>query len=195
MAQPQGMRNAKYPHQVCRLHKAIYGLKQAPRAWYQELRTFLLSLGFVTSRADSSLFVYSRGTALIYFLVYVDDLIITGNGPSLGDTIIWQLDSTFSIKDLRPLSYFYGVEVLATSSSLLLSQQKYVIDLLRKHNMLDSKPVSTPLVMGTSLTSNDGTTPINATMYRQVMVASTMHAQSEHHWGEVKHLLRYLNGM
>ena len=69
MAQLEGMRNADYLHHVCRLHKAIYELKQALRAWYQELRIVLLSLGFVTSRADSSLFVYSRGNSLLYFFV------------------------------------------------------------------------------------------------------------------------------
>ena len=47
---------------------------------------------------------------------------------------------------------------------LLLSQQKYVIDLLSKHNMIDSKPVSTPLAVGTSLTAKDGTAPVNVTM-------------------------------
>ena len=52
IAQPQGMRNTDYPHHVYYLHKAIYGLKQASRAWYQELCTFLLSLGFVTSHVD-----------------------------------------------------------------------------------------------------------------------------------------------
>ena len=88
MAQPHGMRNADYPHHVCQLPKAIYGLKQAPQAWYQELYTFLLSLGFVTSHVDSSLFVYSHGNVLLYFLVYVDDLIIIGSDPSLVYTII-----------------------------------------------------------------------------------------------------------
>ena len=87
MAQPQGMRNAYYPHHVCHLHKVIYGLKQALRARYQELHTFLLSLGFVTSRADSPLFVSSFYNALLYFLVYVDDLIITGSDPSLVDLV------------------------------------------------------------------------------------------------------------
>ena len=163
------MRNADYSHHVYRLHKAIYGLKQAPRAWYQELRTFLLSLGFVTFCIDLFLFVYSRGNALIYFLVYVNDLIITGSDLSLVDTIIQQLDSEFSTYDLRVLSFFHGVEVLATPTGLLLSQQKYVINLLSKHNMLGSVPVSTPLVVGTSLTAKDGTAPINATIYRQVV--------------------------
>ena len=88
MAQSQSMCNVDYSHHVCCLYKAIYGLKQAPRAWYHEFRTFLLSLGFVTSRANSSLFFYSRGNAFLYFLVYVDDLIITGSDPSLVDIII-----------------------------------------------------------------------------------------------------------
>ena len=67
------------------------------------------------------------------------------------------------------LSFFYGIEVLATSTGLLLSHQKYVIDLLSKQNMLDSKPVSTPLVIGPSLTATDGSTPVNGTMYCQVI--------------------------
>ena len=58
---------------------------------------------------------------LLYFLVYVDDLIVTGSDPSLVDNIIGQLDSKFSTKDLGVLSFFYGVEVLATSMGLLLS--------------------------------------------------------------------------
>ena len=76
-----------------------------------------------------------------------------------------QLDFKFSTKDLEVLSHFCGVKVLATSTSVLLSQQKYVIDLLSKHNMLSSKPISTLLAIGTSLTANDGTALVNATMY------------------------------
>ena len=67
------------------------------------------------------------------------------------------------------LSFFYGVEVLATPTGLLLSQQKYVIDLFSKHNMVGSRPIFTPLDVGNSLTAKDGTTPINATMYHQVV--------------------------
>ena len=67
------------------------------------------------------------------------------------------------------LSYYCGVEVFPTSTGLLLSQQKYVIDFLTKHNMLDSKPIFTSLAVGTSLTNNDGAAPVNATIYRQVV--------------------------
>ena len=110
-------------------------------------------------------------------------------------------------------SFFCEVEVLATPTGLLLSQQKYVIDLLRKHNMLSSKPISTPLVVCTSLIAKDGVTPINVIVYRRVVgglqhlwmtrpdisfsvnkLSQFMHLSSEHHWGVVKRLLRYLNG-
>ena len=59
---------------------------------------------------------------------------------------------------------------------LLLSQQKYVIDFLSTHNMLDSKPTSTLLVVGTSLTTTDSAAPVNATMYSQ-MVGGLQHLE------------------
>ena len=143
---------------------------------------------------------YTHHNALLYFLVYVDDLIITGSDPSLVNNSIWKIDSKFSIKDLRVLYFFCGIEVLATSTSLLLSQQKNVIDLLSKHNMLDSKHVSTQLSMGTSLTGTDGIASVYATMYRQVVgglqhlwmtrpdisfamnkLSHSIHASSKHH--------------
>ena len=102
-------------------------------------------------------------------MVYVDDLSITRSDPSLVDSIIQQLDSKFFTKDLEALSYFCGVEVLVTSMCLLLSQQKYVIDLLSKHNMFDFKPVSTLLVVGTFLTARDGIVSVNVTTYCQVV--------------------------
>ena len=130
----------------------------------------------------------------------VGDLIITESDPSLVDTIIRQLDSKFSTKDLEALSYFCGVEVLATSTGILLSPQKYVIDLLRKHNMLGSKPIFTPLAIGNSLTGHDGIASVNAITYRQVVsglqhpqmtrpdisfamnkLSQFMHASSEHY--------------
>ena len=83
MSQSASMRDSSYPDHVCRLRKAIYGLKQAPWAWYDALRTFLVSLGFVTSRADTSLFILRRPSHTVYFLVYVDDLIITGSDLAL----------------------------------------------------------------------------------------------------------------
>lgn len=56
--QLRGFENPKYPHHVCKLHKAIYGLKKAPRAWFECLRGTLISWGFYNTKGDSSLFIH-----------------------------------------------------------------------------------------------------------------------------------------
>ncbi|KAG6475255.1 hypothetical protein ZIOFF_064473 [Zingiber officinale] len=101
------MRSAEFSDHVCCLHKALYDLKQATSTWYLELRAFLASLGFIASRTDTSLFVYSRDDTVIYFLLYVDDLIITGSDVSSVDVIVCKLHAKLSIKDLGTLSLFY----------------------------------------------------------------------------------------
>lgn len=64
---------------MCKLNKVIYGLKQASKAWYTRLGDYLIHNEFKNSLADSSLFVYNHDNILIWIIVYVDDIIITGN--------------------------------------------------------------------------------------------------------------------
>ena len=103
---------------------SLYGLKQAPRTWYTELRNFLLPMGFFNSLSDTSLFIYSHDDNVAYLLVYVDDLILTGNNNSMLDKFVSKLADRFSIKDLGPLNYFLGVEVISMSTGLFLTQHK-----------------------------------------------------------------------
>jgi len=76
MKQPLGFVDPTLPSHVCRLHKSLYGLKQASRAWYTRLSDFLLSIGFLASKVDTSLFILSDGTNIFYLLVYVDDILL-----------------------------------------------------------------------------------------------------------------------
>jgi hypothetical protein len=68
-SQPAGFENSAHPGFVCRLNKSLYGLKQAPRAWYSRFARFLLTLGFVESKPDTSLFVLRRGFDTTYLLL------------------------------------------------------------------------------------------------------------------------------
>jgi len=135
MMQPLGFRDLFKPNHVYRLNKAIYGLKQASRAWYTTLKTAILHMGFHNSKADSSLFIYSNDSNLCYLLVYVDDLVITGNNPTLVTTLIQQLGDMFSLKDMGPLHFFLGAEVIPTKAGLFLTQHKYVRELLANRNI------------------------------------------------------------
>ena len=213
MAQPQGFINPASPTFVCKLHKAIYGLKQAPRAWYNELMNFLVSLGFIRTASDSSLFIRHHSTQAIYLIVYVDDIIITGRDHAHLLTFITTLASRFALKDLGPLSYFLGVEVIPTTTGIFLSQRKYVCDLLDNLGMLDAKAATTPLAVGTTLLATHGTPLPAPTDYRATLgslqyltltrpdiafavnrLSQFMASPTTEHWLALKRLLRYLNG-
>ncbi|GAB2272659.1 hypothetical protein Dimus_038986 [Dionaea muscipula] len=210
MEQPPGFLHPQHPQHVCRLQKAIYGLRQAPRAWYNELRHFLLSTGFRNSHCDTSLFIFQSSSTLIYLLVYVDDILITGSSTASITSFIQALASRFSLKDLGQLSYFLGVEATSTAAGLHLTQRKYISDLLVRLQMTDSKPVHTPLASTTVLQLHDGSSLADATLYRQTIgslqylsltrpdisfavnkLSQFMHCPSAAHWTAVKRVLRY----
>ena len=155
MEQPPGYTDPQFPQHVCRLKRALYGLKQAPRAWFHRFSSFLLKLGFLSSQADSSLFVYHSLVGTIYLLFYVDDMVITGSNSSMVQTLITWLSKEFSMKDLGDLHYFLGVEVQANEKGLFLSQTKYALELLQCASMIDAKPISTPCVIGQHLSTEE----------------------------------------
>jgi len=110
-AQPTGFEDTAHPGYVCRLNKSLYGLKQAPRAWYSRFTTYLLSLGFVNAKSDTSLFVYHRGIDTVYLLLYVDDIVLTASSQAVLRCTISALQREFSMKDLGELHHFLGMRV------------------------------------------------------------------------------------
>jgi hypothetical protein len=118
MEQPHGFVDSQKSSFVCKLNKALYGLKQAPRAWFFKLKTALQKWGFVSSLSDVSLFVKRLGSKVIYLLVYVDDILITGNDPTLIQQTITTLNSTFALKSLGSVNYFLGFEASRSSAGL-----------------------------------------------------------------------------
>ena len=119
--QPSGFEDPVHPDFVCLLKKSIYGLKQAPRAWYSRMATFLLSIGFVEAKSDTSLFVYQRGSDRAYLLLYVDDIVLTASSSDLLRRIISALQREFAMKDLGELHHFLGMHVQRSGDGLLLS--------------------------------------------------------------------------
>ena len=76
--QPEGfVIHGKESH-VCRLKNALYGLKQAPRAWYSRIDSYLKSLGFTKSDADSNLYFKVVKNHLLILVLYLDDLFLNG---------------------------------------------------------------------------------------------------------------------
>ncbi|KAJ1704569.1 hypothetical protein LUZ63_004348 [Rhynchospora breviuscula] len=213
LEQPPGFVDPLFPHHVCKLNKALYGLKQAPRAWFQKLRSFLHTQQFRDSQADPSLFIYKNNNNVIYLLVYVDDIIITGNNSHAISSLIKALDNQFSIKDLGHLNYFLGLEVTHHNSSLYLSQSRYLTSILERASMQNAKPCQTPMEAGLQLSKFSGSLMDNPQLYRSIVGAlqyatitrpdiqfavnkasQFMCQPTETHWQLVKRILRYLKG-
>jgi hypothetical protein len=117
MRQPLGYKDPSHPHYVCKLTKALYGLKQAPRAWYAMFSSEILTLGFVSSKADTSFFVFHSASHITIVLVYVDHIVITSSDSAFVEDLIKSLSSKFVMKEKGALNFFLGIEVSSTSYS------------------------------------------------------------------------------
>jgi histone deacetylase 1/2 len=213
MQQPPGFENSD-KELVCKLNKALYGLKQAPRAWFDRLKSALVSYGFTASKCDPSLFMMKTGTVHIMVLVYVDDIIVTGSSMTHIQQLISTLNAEFALKQLGTLDYFLGIEVFhLNNGDILLSQAKYIRDLLAKVKMDSSNGMPTPMVSSLKL-SKVGSNPVeDPTLFRSVVgalqyatltrpdisysvnkVCQFLANPLEDHWKAVKRILRYLSG-
>lgn len=155
--------------------------------------------------------MYIRSTSIIYLLVYVDDVIITGSNAPQIQQFIQQLNKVFALKDLGKLHHFSGLQITATTTGLALSQQRYIEDILHRSKMQDSTPISTP--DPNSRLTHHGEPFHDPTFFRQIMgslqyatitrpdiayainrVCQFMHSPTTHHWQATKRILRYLKG-
>ncbi|KAJ4711692.1 Retrovirus-related Pol polyprotein from transposon TNT 1-94 [Melia azedarach] len=211
MTQPEGFIDLTKPNHVCKLKKALYGLKQAPRAWFEKLKNALKQWGFENSKCDTSLFFKRIGRDLVIILVYVDDIVVTGSNNGEIERIICQMNKIFALKDLGQLHYFLGIEVNRTKSKLVLSQSRYISELLNRVNMSGCKGTNTPLALGERLSKTEGFGFQDETLYRSVIgalqyatltrpeLAYAVNKLSQFmakplvpHWTACKRVLRYL---
>jgi histone deacetylase 1/2 len=215
MSQPPGYVDREHPDYVCKLDKALYGLKQAPRAWYARLCGKFVALGFIPSKADTSLFYYNRGGHSIFVLVYVDDIIVASSSSEAVRALLADLKEEFALKDLGDLHYFLGIEVRRGRDGLLMTQERYARDVLQRSGMDKSKPMDTPMssVDKLSLYSGMKLGPDDSSRYRSIVgalpyltltrpdiafavnkVCQFLHAPTTTHWSAVKRILRYIQG-
>jgi hypothetical protein len=171
MRQPPGFVDPALPSHVCFLHKSIYGLRQAPRAWFEKFSSHLLTIGFIASQADPSLFLYKQGSTVLYLLLYVDDIILTGNAPIAITDLITNLGSVFELKDLGPLKYFLGLQIDYKPSGFFVHQSKYAMDVLSRQNMSTCKPCSSLFVSSSKLSSDSADFLPDPTPYRSLVGA------------------------
>jgi len=103
MTLPEGFSRESGNNQACRLLKSLYGLKQASRQWNIKLTNTLVESGFHQSTRDYSLFTKRKKDKIMILLIYVDDLLLTGNDSAMIQHTKEVLQHAFKIKDLGEL--------------------------------------------------------------------------------------------
>jgi len=198
---------------VCRLRRSLYGLKQAPRAWFQRFASVIIAAGFSPSNHDPALFIHTSPRGRTLLLLYVDDMIITGDDSEYIAFVKARLSEQFLMSDLGPLRYFLGIEVSSTSDGIYLSQEKYIQDLLARSCLTDHRTVETPIELNLQLRATDGKPLTDPTRYRHIVgslvylavtrpdISYDVHILSQFvsspthvHYSHLLRVLRYLRG-
>ena len=196
---------------VCRLRISLYGLKQSPRAWFGCFSSMVLEFDMTQSTSDHSVFYHHTSSRqCIYLIVYVDDIVIIGSDHDG----IWKLKqhlfNHFQTKDLGKLKYFLGIEIAQSNSGVVMSQKKYVLDILE----VICKPVDTPMDLNIKFVPGQGEPLRDPGRYRRLVgrlnyltitrpdisfpvsvVSQFLQSPCDSHWDAVIHILRYIKGI
>ena len=156
MTQPEGFVNPKHVGKICKLQKSIYGLKQASRSWNMRFDEVVKAFGFVKNVEESCVYKKVSGSAVVFLVLYVDDILLIGNDIPMLEAVKSSLRKSFSMKDLGEAAYILGIKIYRDRSKRLigLSQDAYIDKILNRFNMQDSKKSFLPMSHDITLSKN-----------------------------------------
>ena len=211
---PPGYGSTRDSRKVCKLKKALYGLKQSPRAWFGKFTLAMKTLGYRQCNGEHTLFYKHASRGLVTILiVYVDDIIITGNNLEELRNLETQLDKNFRVKKLGPLKYFLGIEFARSSEGILMTQQKYILELLEQTKHLNCHVSDTPIEVNHKLKISEDDPRVEPLSYQEIVgklvylshtrpdicyavnvLSQFMHSPRTTHFQALYKVLRYLKG-
>nr|GEW29832.1 hypothetical protein [Tanacetum cinerariifolium] len=151
-----GFKDPKFPYRVYKVEKALYGLHQAPRAWYKTLSTYLLDNRFQRGQIDKTLFIKSVKGDILLVQVYVDDIIFGSTRK--------EICTEFE-------------KMIHKDDGILISQDKYVDEILKKFGFPTMKTASTPMKTLKPLMKDENAKDVDVHLYRS-MIGSLMYLTS-----------------
>lgn len=209
----------KDPHATgLRLIKSVYGLKQAGRVWYDALREYLLSIGFICIEKDWGIFTRpKKDGSITYIYVYVDDVLIISKRLETVQSVKNQLTNCWKWTDLGPARYILGIKIewQRKSKMVQLSQRHYAETIVSRFNLSNAKPEKLPVSPGEKYTRSEADPNALCAKEYQSMVGSLVWLAlatrpdltyavnffsrfnsnpSDHHIHGVRKVLKYVSG-
>ena len=146
MMQPEGFVDPKDANKVCKLQRSIYGLVQASRSWNLRFDEVIKAFGFVQAYGEACIYKKVSGSSVAFLILYVDEILLTGNNVELLESINDYLNKSFSMKDLGEAAYILGIKIYRDRSRRLigLSQSTYLDKVLKKFKWISQRRGSCP---------------------------------------------------
>ncbi|KAG7553295.1 hypothetical protein ISN45_Aa06g038290 [Arabidopsis thaliana x Arabidopsis arenosa] len=211
--QPQGYIVKGEENKVLRLKKALYGLKQAPRAWNTRIDKYFKEKDFIKCPYEHALYIKIQKDDILIACLYVDDLIFTGNNPSMFEEFKKEMTKEFEMTDIGLMSYYLGIEVKQEDNGIFITQEGYAKEVLKRFKMDDSNPVTTPMECGIKLSKKEEGEGVDPTTFKSLVgslryltctrpdilyavgvVSRYMEHPTTTHFKAAKRILRYIKG-
>jgi hypothetical protein len=143
MKQPEGFVVKEKKDLVYKLKRSLYGLKKSTTMWYQKFDTYILSFGFVRSKAENCIYSKEEGGSFIYVALYVDNMLLVGNNMDAIKEVNKKLSSKIDMKDLGAANFIMGMDIKRDQATrkLWLNQKKYIEIFLKHFNVQYCKPM------------------------------------------------------
>ena len=205
-----------------RLNKSLYGLKQSGRMWYNRLSEYLAKVGYKNDPISPCIFIKKfANKGFVIIAVYVDDLNIIGTPGEIAQTVEY-LKKEFEMKDLGKTKVCLGLQLEYIKGRILVHQKAYTEKVLKRFNMDQAHPLTSPMVVRSLGVDTDPFRPkdenenvlgpevpylsaIGALLYLAShtipdicfavnLLARFSSCPTQRHWNGIKHILRYLQG-
>nr|GFC15984.1 uncharacterized mitochondrial protein AtMg00810-like [Tanacetum cinerariifolium] len=177
VCQPLRFEDPDHPYKVYKVVKALYGLHQTPRAWYETLANYLLQNGFQRGKIDQTLFIKRQKGDILLVQIYVDDIIFGATNKDLCKSFEKLMKDKFEMSSMRELTFFLGLQVKQKKDGMFISQDKYVVEILRKFGLTKGKSASTPIDTEKPLLKDPDGEDVDVHVYRS-MISSLMYLTS-----------------
>ncbi|GJQ97704.1 putative ribonuclease H-like domain-containing protein [Tanacetum coccineum] len=172
--QTPGFVDHAQPNKVYKVVKALYGLHQAHRAWYETLSSFLLENGFRRGTIDKTLFIKKNKSDIMLVQVYMDDIIFGSTKKSMCTEFEEDMHKRFQMSSMGELTFFLGLQVKQQPDGIFISQDKYVVDIIKKFDFCSIKIATKPIESNKPMVKDEDGVEVDVHEYRS-MIGSLMY--------------------